>query len=82
MILIVGNRKIDTETDLNAAERHILQKLILWAPMVNDIKEFREKRDEALKKGWNNSGPIKPSENLMMIIRDLETKIIKRLSKV
>ncbi len=49
MILIVGNRKIDTETDLNAAERHILQKLILWAPMVNE--EFRKKRRSVKKAG-------------------------------
>lgn len=72
-------KSFDTETDLTAPERHILQKLFLWESMASTLDQFREKKDQALFKGWNNSGPIQESPALKSIIRDLEGKVIVRL---
>ncbi len=74
-------KSFNTETDLNAPERHILQKLFLWETMATSILEFREKKEEALFKGWNNSGPIKERQALSDIIHELEGKISFRLGK-
>ncbi len=82
MIIETRNGKsFNTESDLTAPERHILQKLFLWETMAAGILEFREKKEEALLIGWNNSGPIKESQTLRNIISELENKISVRLSK-
>ncbi len=75
-----GNR-IDTEKDLTAPERHILQKLFLWKSMAESLRQFREKTAQALMRGWNNSGPVRESPNLKIIISDLEQKVIDRLNE-
>jgi hypothetical protein len=75
------NQSFDTERDLTAPERHILQKLFLWKSMASSIQQFREKTTEALNKGWNNSGQIKQSPALKTIIQDLEKKIFVRLQQ-
>jgi len=72
-------KSFDTETDLTAPERHALQKLFLWESMAGSIQEFRKKKEDALRKGWNNSGPIPESEALRSIIGDLERKVLARL---
>jgi hypothetical protein len=72
--------RIDTDTDLTAPERHILQKLLLWRSMAESLEQFREKRDRALLKGWNESGPVCESSNLRRIISRLEDEVIIRLS--
>ena len=72
-------QSFDTETDLTAAERHILQKLFLWKSMASSVEEFRKKKDEALQKGWNLSGPIRESDAMRVIARDLEDKVTRRL---
>jgi len=74
-------RSYDTEKDLTAPERHILQKLFIWESMASSVDQFRQKKREALFKGWNNSGPIQESEALKTIVADLEEKVILRLSK-
>jgi len=74
-----SGRFYNTETDLNAPERHILQKLFIWESMASSIEVFRQKKEEALLKGWNNSGPIREREVLKSIIADLEEKIFLRL---
>ena len=74
-------RSYDTEKDLTAPERHILQKLFIWESMASSLDQFRQKKREALFKGWNNSGPIQESEALKTIVADLEEKVILRLSK-
>ena len=79
MITTKDGKSIDTETDLTAPERHILQKLFLWESMASSLQEFTEKREKALLKGWNNSGPIRESIALKNIIRDLEEKVTIRL---
>lgn len=71
---------IDTETDLTAPERHILQKLFLWKSMSSSLEEFRKKKTEALLKGWNNSGTIIESPALNSIIKDLEEKVNTRIN--
>ncbi len=80
MIITVGTgQAIDTAKDLDAVERHILQKLLLWESMAKSIEEFREKTGQALRSGWNNSGPVSGSRNLLLIIQDLEKKVTSRL---
>jgi hypothetical protein len=71
----------DTETDLTAPERHVLQKLFLWKSMASSLEEFRKKKEEALQKGWNHSGPIGESDALRAIVGDLEEKVTLRLSQ-
>jgi len=72
-------KSFDTETDLSAPERHILQKLFLWESLASTLDQFREKKEQALIKGWNNSGPIQASPALKGIIKDLERKVSARL---
>jgi hypothetical protein len=80
MIITIGSgQAIDTAKDLNAVERHILQKLLLWETMAKSLEEFREKTSQALKAGWNNSGPVNGSRSLRLIIQDLENKVRDRL---
>ncbi len=69
----------DTDRDLTAPERHILQKLFLWESMAVSLEQFREKKGEALTKGWNRSGPVKESPAMKRIIQHLETSLAHRL---
>jgi hypothetical protein len=75
------DKSFDTETDLTAPERHILQKLFLWESMASDSYEFRKKKDEALVKGWNNSGQVQESPSLRSIIEDMEKKVSIRVAQ-
>jgi len=82
MIITTRNGKsFDTDRDLTAPERHILQKLFAWESMVTSLVQFREKRETALLKGWNDSGPVEESMALKSIINDLEKKVVARISK-
>ena len=82
MILTTKNGiAFDTERDLTAPERHILQKLIIWETMASSIAQFRQKREEAMLRGWNNSGPIGESKAMKMILADLEDKVALRLAE-
>jgi hypothetical protein len=80
IITTEDGKTFDTETDLTAQERHILQKLFLWKTMASSLEVFRGKKEEALFKGWNNSGPIRETPALKDIINDLEQKVIARLN--
>lgn len=79
MITTENGRAFDTERDLTPPERHILQKLFAWKSMAESLQEFRRKKDEALLRGWNNSGPVIEGPALREIIKDLEKKLIARL---
>ena len=80
MIMIMkSGAAVDMSKDLSAPERHILQKLLLWKDMVASVEEFRGKKEEALRAGWNNSGPIRESQVLSGIVRDLEGNVVQRL---
>ncbi|MBW1733894.1 MAG: hypothetical protein JRJ09_06345 [Deltaproteobacteria bacterium] len=81
IITIRNNKTFDTAKDLTATERHILQKLFLWESMASSVEEFREKKKEALVKGWNNSGPVSQSKPLQQIIAHLEAKVALRLKR-
>jgi hypothetical protein len=80
IINTVDGKTIDTESDLTSEERHVLQKLFLWETMADSIEQFRQKKDEALIKGWNNSGQISESPALKSVISHLEKKVSTRLS--
>ena len=73
-------RIIDTDRDLAAAERHVLQKLFLWESMAVSLEQFREKKRDALRKGWNDSGPVTEGPSLRLIIGELERRVASRLS--
>ncbi|MCP4665840.1 MAG: hypothetical protein GY849_05700 [Deltaproteobacteria bacterium] len=81
MITTTDGQSFDTDRDLTAPERHILQKLFLWESMAATLHQFKEKKEEALLKGWNNSGPVEESRALKSIIGDLEKKVVTRLRK-
>ena len=68
----------DLEKDFSSPERHILQKLFLWKDMAASVEEFRLKKQEALQKGWGDSGPIQASRNLESLTRDFEEQIALR----
>ena len=74
-------KTFDTAIDLTAPERHILQKLFIWESMASSLDQFRDKKEEALIKGWNNSGPIAESTALRSIIMELEDRVCHRLVK-
>jgi hypothetical protein len=74
-------RSFDANKELTAEERHVLQKLFIWEVMATSLEQFREKKEEALRKGWNNSGPIRESTVLRVIIRDIEKKVMARLHR-
>jgi hypothetical protein len=73
-------QSFDTDRDLTAPERHVLQKLFAWGSLASTLEQFREKKDEALRKGWNDSGPVRQSPALNAIILGLEKKLVSRLS--
>jgi hypothetical protein len=81
IITTSGGRTFDTQKDLTAPERHVLQKLFAWQDLADSVEQFREKKEEALQKGWNNSGPIKASVALKLIGKHMENKVVGRLKK-
>lgn len=79
IIEIDGDITIDTDIDLTAAERHIVQKLFGWKSMVTSVVQFQEKKESALRVGWNNSGPVRESQALALIAQQLEKELRHRL---
>jgi len=79
IIQIDNSTEIDTDRDLNSAERHILQKLFGWKTLVHSQEEFRRKKESALAVGWNNSGPVRESRALALVILQLERELLLRL---
>ena len=50
MIIETKNgKRFDTDRDLTAPERHILQKLFAWEAMSESVLQFREKKKKALE---------------------------------
>jgi len=76
-----GGKTFDTQKDLTAPERHVLQKLFAWQDMADSVEQFREKKEEALQKGWNDTGPIRVSVALKLIVKHMENKVVDRLKK-
>ena len=69
----------DLVRDFSSAERHILQKLLLWKDLAPGVEEFRAKKQEALAKGWGDSGPVQESRALQSLTQDLEDQVARRL---
>lgn len=69
----------DLEKDFSSAERHALQKLLLWKDLAVSVEQFRTKKQEALRKGWGDSGPIQESRALSRLTQDLEAQVALRL---
>jgi hypothetical protein len=69
----------DLEKDFSSPERHILQKLLIWKDMAASVEVFRQKKQEALRKGWGDSGPVPESRNLERITRDFEAQVALRV---
>ncbi len=65
--------------DLSVTEQHILQQLLLCKDHVGSVEEFRIRKEQALSEGWNGSGPLRESEVLSAMVRDLEEKLAQRL---
>ena len=79
IITTKSGKSFDTDIDLTAPERHILQKLFLWESLASSLDEFREKKAQSLLKGWNHSGPVQETRALKCITDDLEKKVLERL---
>jgi hypothetical protein len=81
MITTSEGKSFDTQRDLTAAERHILQKLMFWESMASTVEEFDRQRDVALQKGWNQSGPVDESPSMKCIIAELRRRLTHRLGE-
>ena len=81
MIIITSSGETIDTAVMTSEERHILQKLFAWKSLVDSVALFREKKREALKNGWNNSGPVSESRALSLVIAHLERQVRLRLSK-
>ena len=81
IITTEDGKSVDTEKDLSAPERHILQKLFAWESLAATVEQFNEKKDEAFLKGWDDSGPVNEGDALKSIIRDLKKQLIARLTR-
>lgn len=82
MIITTDHGKtIDTAKDLSSEERHILQKLFAWKAVADSLTQFRKIKERAMEMGWNNSGPVRESRNLKIVIQLLEKELILRLKK-
>jgi hypothetical protein len=82
MIITTSEGKsFDTQRDLTAIERHILQKLFFWESMASTLEEFDRKRDLALQRGWNQSGPVDESPSMKCIITELRRRLTHRLGE-
>ncbi len=79
LIHLDNNTAIDTETELRSEERHVLQKLLCYKIFVESLDEFREKKNKAYAIGWNNSGPIRESQALKQVVRQMEKELALRL---
>ncbi len=75
IITLSTGREIDTETDLSAEERHIVQKLYAWASVIDSIETFRDKRTQAVEAGWNDSGPVVERNVMREILKDIEKEL-------
>jgi hypothetical protein len=82
MIITTSEGKsFDTQRDVTAIERHILQKLLFWESMASTLEEFDRQRDLALQKGWNQSGPVDESSSMKCIISELRKRLTHRLGE-
>jgi hypothetical protein len=79
IIHLSDHSEIDTERDLHAEEKHILQKLLCYKYFVGSVAEFRQKKEAAFRVGWNDSGPVRESATMARIAEQLEAELRLRL---
>ena len=72
-------REYDTDRELTAEERHVVQKLMNWRDLAESEAQFADKRAQALAAGWNGSGPVSPGPALAAILGLLEDQLRARL---
>ncbi len=80
IIKLENSSDIDTDRDLSAEERHILQTLFGWKSLVDSVKQFREKKELAFRTGWNESGPIRETKTMSLVVQQLEKELRLRLA--
>ncbi len=73
-----SGQAIDT-ADLSPEERHVIQKLLAWMTLVDSVDQFRQKKQQALAAGWNDSGPVGETRAVSLIFRHLEKQVRQRL---
>lgn len=73
-----SGQAIDT-ADLSPEERHVIQKLLAWMTLVDSVDQFRQKKQQALAAGWNDSGPVGETRAVSLIFRQLEKQVRQRL---
>lgn len=81
MIFTMDTGETVNTVSLSPEERHIIQKLLAWHSLVDSMSQFQEKTRDALRVGWNNSGPVHESRALSLVIRHLETRLRNRLAE-
>jgi hypothetical protein len=74
-------RTYDTDRDLSAAERHVLQKIMNWRDLATSLDQFRDARDRALAAGWDGAGPVRPGAALQKLIAHCEAQLRERLGR-
>jgi phosphate uptake regulator len=79
MIIRTDSGPVIDTADLSPEERHVIQKLLAWMTLVDTIDQFYQKKQQALAAGWNDSGPIRESRSLSLVIRHLEKQVRQRL---
>jgi hypothetical protein len=79
IIKTLSGNSFDTDRDLTAAERHIVQKLLAWESLVTSVEQFTQKKNDALLRGWEDSGPVTEGSALRDIIKDIERRVEERL---
>jgi hypothetical protein len=73
-----SGQTIDT-ADLSPEERHVIQKLMAWMTLVDSMEQFSQKKQQALAAGWNDSGPVRETRALSVVIGHLEKQVRQRL---
>ena len=80
MIIDCGSgRQVDTAR-LSPEERHVIQKLMAWHSLADSMTMFRDKTEDALQAGWNDSGPVARTRALDHVIDSLEKTLRHRLA--
>lgn len=79
MIIRTDSAQIIDTADLSPVERHVIQKLMAWMTLVDSMEQFSQKKQQALAAGWNDSGPVRETRALSVVIRHLEKQVRQRL---
>ncbi|MEX1302197.1 MAG: hypothetical protein AB1Z16_08530 [Desulfotignum sp.] len=79
MIIRTDSAQIIDTADLGPEERHVIQKLMAWMTLVDSMEQFGLKKQQALAAGWNDSGPVRETRALSVVIRHLERQVRQRL---